>query len=156
MEPIHPLVGVISDTHGLLRSEALIALRSVDHIIHAGDVGGREILEKLESIAPVTVVRGNTDGGAWAREMVSTAAVEVGGVTFYVLHDLLDLDLSPQAAGFDAVIFGHTHEPELREDDGVLFLNPGSAGPIRGEKPVSLALVEVKEGRLRPKFVTLV
>ena len=139
MAPIPALVGVISDTHGLLRPQALVALRGVDHIIHAGDVGGPEILEQLQSIAPLTVVRGNTDGGTWTREMARTEVVEVGGATFYVLHDLFDLDLSPQAAGFDAVIFGHTHEPEIRNEDGVLFLNPGSAGPVRGEKPVSLA-----------------
>jgi len=156
MEPKCSLVGVISDTHGLLRPEALDALRGVDRIIHAGDVGGPDILEGLERIAPVTVVRGNTDGGAWTVGMASTEVVECEGATFYVLHDLFDLDLSPRAAGFDCVIFGHTHEPEIRTEAGVLYLNPGSAGPIRGSKPVSLALVKVKDGRLSPRVVTLI
>jgi putative phosphoesterase len=155
MKSICALVGVISDTHGLLRPEALGALQGVDRIIHAGDVGGPEILQQLQAIAPVTVVRGNTDGGAWTQGMATTEVVEIDGVMFYVLHDLLDLDLSPKAAGFDAVVFGHTHMPEIRQDDGVLYLNPGSAGPVRGSKPVSLALVDVKEGRLSPRIIPL-
>jgi putative phosphoesterase len=156
MESICALVGVISDTHGLLRSEALDALQGVDRIIHAGDIGGAEILRQLEAIAPVTVVRGNTDGGAWTRGMATTEVVEIAAVTFYVLHDLFDLDLSPEAAGFDAVVFGHTHMPEIRNDHGVLYLNPGSAGPVRGTKPVSVALVDVKDGRLSPRIVPLI
>ena len=149
------LLGVISDTHGLLRPEALKALAGVDHIIHAGDVGGPEILQALKAIAPVDVVCGNTDGGAWTQGLPRTQVVEVGGVTLYVLHDLDDLDLSPEGAGFGAVITGHTHMPEVRRERGVLFLNPGSAGPIRGSKPVSLALVEVAGGRMSPRIISL-
>lgn len=153
--PDRVLLGVISDTHGLLRPEALRALKGVDHIIHAGDVGGPEILQSLEDIAPVDVVRGNTDGGAWTQGLPRSQVVEVGGVTLYVLHDLNDLDLSPEGAGFGAVVTGHTHMPKVRRERGVLYLNPGSAGPIRGSKPVSLALVEVAGGQLSPRIISL-
>ena len=149
------LLGVISDTHGLLRPEALRALRGVDRIIHAGDVGNREILKALGAIAPVTAVRGNTDWGDWTKGLAGTEVVEVGGASIYVLHDLALLDLSPEGAGFDAVISGHTHLPEVRRSGGVLYLNPGSAGPVRSNKPVSLALVEVSQGVLDPRIVTL-
>ena len=149
------LIGVISDTHGLLRPEALKALRGVHHILHAGDIGNPEILEELGAIAPVTAVRGNMDWGAWTTGLAGTEAVEVGGASIYVLHDLATLDLSPEGAGFDAVISGHTHMPEVRWSGGVLYLNPGSAGPVRSTKPVSLALVEVREGVLKPRFVNL-
>ncbi len=149
------LLGVISDTHGLLRPEALTALRGVHHIVHAGDIGDPEILEELGGIAPVTAVRGNMDWGSWTTDLAGSEAVEVGGTFLYVLHDLALLDLSPEGAGFHAVIFGHTHLPEVRRSGGVLFLNPGSAGPVRGTKPVSLALVEVSHGTLAPRIVTL-
>jgi putative phosphoesterase len=149
------LLGVISDTHGLLRLEALKALRGVHHIIHAGDIGNPEILEELGAIAPVTAVRGNMDGGGWTAGLAGTEAVEVGGASIYVLHDLATLDLSPEGAGFAAVISGHTHLPEVRWSGGVLYLNPGSAGPVRGTKPVSLALVEVKDGVLKPRVIPL-
>ena len=146
---------MISDTHGLLRPEALRTLRGVGHIVHAGDIGNPEILEELEAIAPVTAVRGNMDWGVWTTRLAATEAVEVGGASIYVLHDLATLDLSPERAGFAAVISGHTHMPEVRWSGGVLYLNPGSAGPVRGTKPVSLALVEVTEGVLRPRVVNL-
>jgi putative phosphoesterase len=149
------LLGVISDTHGLLRPEALRALAGVDLILHAGDIGDPAIIAELEAVAPVTAVRGNMDYGKWAADLPGTEVVEVGGVLFYVLHDLDQLDLTPEAAGFQAVIFGHTHEPAVRWSDGVLYLNPGSAGPVRGSKPVSLALVEISEGHLRPRIETL-
>ena len=149
-------LGVISDTHGLLRAEAMEALRGMDHILHAGDVGSPGILEELEEVAPVTAVRGNMDRGGWAEDLPETQVVEVGGATFYILHDLDDLDLNPAAAGFAAVVFGHTHLPESRREGGVLYLNPGSAGPVRRGKPVSLAVVEMEEGRLDPRIVTLV
>ena len=149
------LLGVISDTHGLLRPEALNALRGVEHIVHAGDIGNPEILAELEGIAPVTAVRGNTDWGEWTTNLQGTEVVEIGGMSIYVLHDLDLLDLNPGAAGFDAVIFGHTHLPEIRQADGVLYLNPGSAGPIRGSKPVALAVVDVVGGSLEPRIVTL-
>jgi putative phosphoesterase len=154
-KPDRVLLGVISDTHGLLRPQALKALGGVDHIIHAGDIGSPEILTQLEGIAPVTAVSGNMDWGGWTTKLRETEVVEVGGVSIYVLHDLDQLDLNPGAAGFDAVVSGHTHLPEIRRVDGVLFLNPGSAGPVRGSKPVAVAVVEVAGGALTPRIVTL-
>jgi putative phosphoesterase len=149
------LLGVISDTHGLLRPEALKALQGVDHIIHAGDIGNPDVLVELEGIASVTAVRGNMDWGDWTANLQRTEVVEVGGASIYVLHDLDLLDLIPRAAGFGAVVFGHTHVPEITRADGVLYLNPGSAGPVRGSKPVSLAVVDVVGGSLDPRIVTL-
>ncbi len=148
-------LGVISDTHGLLRPQATRALRGVDLILHAGDVGGPEILEGLEAIAPVTAVQGNTDWGAWTRDLQSTEVVEVEGRVFFILHDLEHLDLKPDAAGFAAVVSGHTHMPEIRWDRGVLYLNPGSAGPTRGSGPVTLARVRVSREALEPRILTL-
>ncbi len=148
-------MGVISDTHGLLLPEALKALEGVDRIIHAGDIGPPEILGELRTIAPVTAVRGNMDFGGWTRDLQGTEVVEIGGAAIYVLHDLDQLDLNPGAAGFHAVFFGHTHQPEVKWADGILYLNPGSAGPVRGSKPVSLALVNVVDGRLTPRIVPL-
>ncbi len=138
------LVGVIADTHGLLRPEALEALRGVSFILHAGDVGKPEILGKLEEVAPVKAVRGNVDRGAWAQQLPVTEVVEVGGVFFYMLHSLEDLDLDPAAAGFQVVVFGHSHKPSVEEKKGVLYLNPGSAGPRRFKLPVALARVRVR------------
>ena len=136
-------IGVISDTHGLLRPEAQRALLGVQLIIHAGDVGAPEILTQLKLIAPVFAVRGNVDTQPWARELPQTTVVETSGFSFYVLHNLQDLDLNPKAAGFDAVISGHTHQVEQRLDTGVLYLNPGSAGPRRFHLPITLALLEI-------------
>jgi uncharacterized protein len=136
-------IGVISDTHGLLRPEAQRALLGVQLIIHAGDVGAPEILAQLKLISPVLAVRGNVDTQPWARELPLTAVVETSGFSFYVLHNLQDLDLNPRAAGFDAVISGHTHRAEQRLDTGVLYLNPGSAGPRRFHLPITLALLEI-------------
>jgi putative phosphoesterase len=149
------VVGVISDTHGLLRPEALEALQGVDFIIHAGDICDPEILDRLGAIAPVTAVRGNMDWRGWTKGLPETDVLEVGDTTFFVLHDLEDLDLDPSGGGFSVVVYGHTHLPEIRWTRGVLFLNPGSAGPTRGSKPVSLALVEVLDGGLAPRIVTL-
>jgi putative phosphoesterase len=132
------------------------ALEGVDFIIHAGDICDPEILEQLEAVAPVTAVRGNMDWGGWTEDLPGTEVLEVGTVAFYVLHDLEELDLNPAAAGFAAVVTGHTHMPEVREAGGVLYLNPGSAGPVRGSKPVSLALVEVSEDSLVPRIVELI
>ena len=148
-------VGLISETHGLLRPEALRALRGVDHILHAGDVGGAAILEELEQLAPVTAVRGNMDGGTWAVSLPGTEAVELGGALFFILHDLDTLDLNPGAADIRVVVFGHTHQPETREESGVLFVNPGSAGPERRGKPVTVAVAEVREGSVRIRNVPL-
>jgi uncharacterized protein len=136
-------LGIISDTHGLLRPEAARALSGVDLIVHAGDVGKPEVLTQLKAIAPVFAVRGNVDTEAWATELPATAIVDAGSASLYVLHNLRELDLRPDAAGFDAVISGHTHQAEQWEREGVLYLNPGSAGPRRFNLPVTLALVDV-------------
>lgn len=148
-------VGVISDTHGLLRPQAQLALKGVDLIIHAGDVGKPEILAALREIAPVRAVRGNVDNGEWAQSLPATEVVEVGGVLLYVLHDLQQLDLDPAAAGFSAVISGHSHQPDIRHEGGVLYLNPGSAGPRRFTLPVSLALLTIAPGDVQAELVTL-
>jgi len=146
-------IGVIADTHGLLRPEALKALRGVELIIHAGDVGGPEILEALRALAPVYAVRGNTDRGDFGRSLPQTQVVQVGEVQLYVLHELFCLDLDPAAAGLAAVIFGHSHRPHMERKDGVLYLNPGSAGPRRFTLPVTLALLKVRNNALRAEFI---
>jgi putative phosphoesterase len=148
-------IGIISDTHGLLRPEAQRALLGVELIIHAGDVGAPEILTQLKRIAPVFAVRGNVDIHPWAQELPLDTVVETGGFTFYVLHNLQDLDLKPQAAGFDAVISGHTHQAEQRYESGVLYLNPGSAGPRRFELPVTLALLDLSRKPWKAEIVPL-
>jgi len=149
------LIGVISDTHGLLRPEALEALRGSDQIIHAGDVGSPEILDKLSAIAPVTAVRGNIDKAPWCRKLPDTQVLELGGVSIYVLHDLAQLDLKPKAAGFAAVISGHSHIPKQETRDGVLYFNPGSAGARRFKLPVSLGRLTVEDGSVRGELLTL-
>ena len=148
-------IGVISDTHGLLRPQAVAALKGVELIIHAGDIGEPGILEALERIAPVQAVRGNTDRGEWARKLPLTQVVEVGEVQLYVLHEIFTLDLEPQAAGFAGIIFGHSHRPHLERKNGILYLNPGSAGPRRFTLPVTLAYLEVQGRTLHPEFVPL-
>jgi uncharacterized protein len=151
---VHTL-GVISDTHGLVRPEALAALKGVERIVHAGDIGSPDVLEALERVAPVTAVRGNNDRGGWAKKIPETEVVEVGGVSLYLLHDLHELDLEPRSAGFAAVISGHSHQPRLEERDGVLYLNPGSAGPRRFKLPISLARLTIAGARVRAQLVTL-
>lgn len=148
-------IGVISDTHGLLRPEALRALHGVQLILHAGDVGSPEILAQLKTVAPVFAVRGNVDIQPWAQELPVTTVVETSGLHFYVLHNLRDLDIKPQAAGFDAVVSGHTHLAEQRVDEGVLYLNPGSAGPRRFRLPVTLSLLEVGKKPWKVEIVRL-
>jgi uncharacterized protein len=148
-------VGVISDTHGLLRPEAVAALTGVERIIHAGDIGDRAVLDALGRLAPVSAVRGNNDRGGWAREIPETEVVEIGGMALYVLHDLHELGLDPRAAGFAAVIAGHSHQPRQEERDGVLYFNPGSAGPRRFRLPVSLGRLTVERGRLAGTLTTL-
>jgi putative phosphoesterase len=148
-------VGVISDTHGLLRPQALAALRGSDLIIHAGDVGNREVITTLSGIAPTFAVRGNIDTGAWAAELPMTKLVDVGERLFFVLHEISQLDLDPATAGFAAVVFGHSHQPWIETRDGVLFLNPGSAGPRRFKLPIAVARVAVSGGQLRPEIVEL-
>jgi putative phosphoesterase len=148
-------IGVISDTHGLLRPEAIEALRGSECIIHAGDVGDPAILEKLSEIAPVTAVRGNVDGGILARKLPLSNVLEVTGVSIYVLHILDELDLKPEAAGFAAVIYGHSHKPHSEMKNGVLFFNPGSAGPRRFELPVSVGRLSVEKGKINAEIVEL-
>jgi putative phosphoesterase len=149
------LIGVISDTHGLLRDEAGAVLRVSDHIIHAGDVGNPEILDQLRTIAPVTVVRGNIDKGAWAPRLAETKVVELGGASIYVLHDLSQLDLKPEAAGFAAVIYGHSHVPKQEMRGTVLYFNPGSAGPRRFKLPITVGRLVLDAGRLRGEIVEI-
>jgi uncharacterized protein len=149
------LIGVISDTHGLLRPEAIEGLRGSEHIIHAGDVGDPELLERLARIAPVTAVRGNIDKGAWARKLPETEVLELGGISIYVLHDLAKLDLKPQAAGFRVVVSGHSHIPKQEMKDGVLFFNPGSAGPRRFKLPVCIGRLIVEGENVRGEIVKL-
>ncbi|MGE0083251.1 MAG: metallophosphoesterase family protein [Desulfococcaceae bacterium] len=146
------MVGVISDTHGLLRSEIYKTFKYVDLIIHAGDVGSKEVLKELEKIAPIVAVQGNTDG-KWADCLHSTEVAQIGDVQCYVLHDLWLFDLDPKTAGFHAVISGHTHRPKIENKDGVLYLNPGSAGPRRFDCPISVALLEIQGTRLLPEIV---
>lgn len=149
------IIGIISDTHGLLRPEAVEALRGSERIIHAGDVGDPEILEQLSLIAPVTGVRGNIDKGSWARKLPATEVVEVGGVAIYVLHNLDELDLKPEAAGFNAVIYGHSHVPKQEMRNGVLFFNPGSAGPRRFKLPITVGKLRVQKGKVLGEIIVI-
>ena len=140
-------VGLISDTHGLLRPEALELLKGSDVIVHAGDVGDPQILAELARLAPVTAVRGNVDGGAWAQSLPETEVLSLADAgVLYVLHDIQALDLDPAAAGFQAVIFGHSHKAETRWRDGVLYINPGSAGPRRFSLPISVGRLRLEAG----------
>jgi putative phosphoesterase len=148
-------IGVISDTHGLLRPEAIEALRGSEHIIHAGDVGDPSILEKLREIAPVTAVRGNVDGGIWGRTLPLTTVLQVSGVSIYVLHILDDLDLKPEAAGFAAVIYGHSHKPHTETKNGVLYFNPGSAGPRRFDLSVTVGRLRIRRAAIESEIVQL-
>lgn len=150
------LVGVISDTHGLLRREAIAALRGARLIVHAGDIGGPSVLHELRRIAPVVAVRGNNDHGGWARDIPLTEVVQAGPAQLYLLHDLNELDLDPAAAGFAAVIAGHSHQPSASVRDGVLYLNPGSAGPRRFRLPVAVARLRIGATGLEPEIVHLV
>lgn len=149
------LIGVISDTHGLLRPEALAALEGCDHIIHVGDIGDPVILGKLAEIAPVTAVRGNIDRGAWTKKLPETEVLEIGGISIYVIHNLQELDVKPEAAGFAAVIYGHSHVPEQETRNGVLYFNPGSAGPKRFQLPVTVGRLAVRAQQLEARIVQL-
>ncbi len=148
-------VGIVSDTHGLLRSDLVEAFAGVDLIIHAGDVGKETVLKGLRAIAPVVAVRGNMDRQRWAGDLRYTEVVEVGEAVLYVLHDLGDLGLSPEAAGIRGVISGHSHRPALSERDGVVYVNPGSAGPQRPNVPASAAVLDIHGERLVVQFVKL-
>jgi putative phosphoesterase len=150
------IIGVISDTHGLLRQEALEALRGSEHIIHAGDIGALEIIPALEKIAPVTAIRGNVDREPWTKRFPETEVVELAGLHFYIIHDLNALDLNPRAAGLAAVISGHSHQPKQEIRDGVLYFNPGSAGPRRFRLPVTVGRLEILNGKISAKIVDLI
>ncbi len=147
------VVGVIADTHGLVRPEAKQALMGVDVLVHAGDIGKPDVLEELSAIAPLTVIRGNVD--KWAAELPDTRVLKVEGRYLYILHNLSELDFDPQAAGFAAVISGHSHKPLVAEKAGVLYLNPGSAGPRRLTLPVAVAKLEVSRNRVNAEIIRL-
>ena len=148
-------IGVISDTHGLLRPEAIEALHGARHIIHAGDIGDPAVLDRLSEIAPVTAVRGNVDREAWAKNIPETNVLEVDGVSIYILHILENLDLKPKSAGIAAVIYGHSHVPRQEMKDGVLYFNPGSAGPRRFQLPVTVGKLIGQDGKIRAEIVQL-
>ncbi|HEU4351300.1 MAG TPA: metallophosphoesterase family protein [Burkholderiales bacterium] len=150
-----PRVGLISDTHGLLRPEALAFLRGSDFIVHAGDIGDAAVLNELRRLAPLTAVRGNNDKGTWARSIAQAEVLEVGEVLIYVLHDLAELDLDPVAAGFRVVVSGHSHNPRIEERDGVLYVNPGSSGPRRFKLPIALAELHVAGSSVKARIVEL-
>ena len=148
-------IGVISDTHGLLRPEVFAALDGVERILHAGDVGGRAILEALSRIAPATAVRGNVDRDRWGAMLPETEVVEISGISIYMVHDLAQLDLKPEAAGFHVVVYGHSHQPKMEEKNGVLYFNPGSAGRRRFRLPVSVGRLEIRSGHVFGELVSL-
>jgi putative phosphoesterase len=148
-------IGVISDTHGLVRKSVLKSFKSVDLIVHAGDVGEPKVLDTLQTVAMVHPVRGNVDVGKWTNNLPLTEVVEVGQVYLYVLHDLGSLELDPAAAGFNAVISGHSHIPKIEKRDDILFLNPGSAGPKRFDYPISIAFLYIKGTSIETEIVEL-
>ena len=146
------IVGIISDTHGLLRSEASNRLRGCDIIIHAGDIGSPDVIDQLELVAPVRAIRGNIDKGAWASAYPHDDVIEIGGKYIYVLHNLAELDLDPAAAGFHVVVSGHSHQPKIENKDGILFVNPGSAGPRRFTLPIAIAKLEIEDNEARARI----
>jgi putative phosphoesterase len=148
-------IGLISDTHGLLRPEAVEALKSSDFIIHAGDIGDPRVLDGLSRLAPVTAIRGNVDRGAWAESLPATEVLQAGAAFIYVIHNIADLDLDPAAAGFQAVVSGHSHQPGWREKNGVLFVNPGSAGPRRFKLPIAVGRLVVTETGITADVIEL-
>lgn len=148
-------IGVISDTHGLLRPEALAVLRGSDYIIHAGDLGDPGIVKQLAKIVPVTAIRGNVDREGWARKIPATTVLEVGGISIYVLHNLAELDLKPEAAGFGVVVYGHSHVAKQETKNGVLYFNPGSAGPRRFRLPVTIGRLIVRDGKVSGEIIEI-
>jgi len=149
------IVGVISDTHGLLRPEAVEALRGSVHILHAGDIGDPKILDQLRKLAPVTAVRGNIDKEKWAQQLPLTEVLEVAGISIYMLHNIDDLNLKPKAAGFRVVVYGHSHHPKMEEKNGVIYFNPGSAGPRRFKLPVSVGKLVIEGSKVRGESIEL-
>ena len=156
-KPINPIrpttVGILSDTHGLIRPEVEQLLANCDRILHAGDVGDPLVLDRLQQIAPLVAVRGNMDYGSWSSSLPVTEMLEIGGLFFYLLHDLYQLDLEPAAAGIHVVVSGHTHRAAIHREDGVIYLNPGSAGHRRLNYPLSIARVVIENGIARPQIV---
>jgi putative phosphoesterase len=148
-------VGLISDTHGLLRPEASAFLLGCDHIVHGGDIGDRRVLQELAAIAPTTAVRGNNDNGAWAEALSETRLVQLGEVLVYVIHDLAQLDIEPQTAGVSVVVSGHSHEPVIQARNGVLYVNPGSAGPRRFKLPIAIGEINIAGKSVTPRIVEL-
>jgi len=148
-------IGLISDTHGLLRPQALSFLQGCDHIVHGGDIGRAEILAQLSALAPITAVRGNNDAGVWADRLAQAELVRIGEVCVYVLHDVAQLDIDPQAAGVHVVVSGHSHKPSVSRRDGILYVNPGSAGPRRFMLPISVAELIVADGAVSARLVEL-
>jgi putative phosphoesterase len=148
-------VGLISDTHGLLRPEATAFLEGCDHILHGGDIGGPEILEQLAALAPLTAVRGNNDTQIWAATLPPTRLLEFGGVKLYIIHNVDQLELDPAAAGVRVIVSGHSHQPSVRERGGVVYVNPGSAGPRRFKLPISVGELEISGTIITPKLVQL-
>jgi putative phosphoesterase len=148
-------IGLISDTHGLLRPEAVSFLRGCDHIVHAGDIGHAEILAQLSALAPVTAVRGNNDNGPWAERLAQTEFVRIGEIFVYALHDIAQLDIEPGGAGVHVVVSGHSHKPSVQHRDGVLYVNPGSAGPRRFSLPISVAELVVEGSAVSARLVEL-
>ena len=148
-------IGIISDTHGLVRKEAIMALKGCEMIIHVGDVGRPEVIDELKLIAPVIAVRGNVDRGIWAEELPLTEVVQIENVNIWVIHDISTLDIDPKAAGINVVIYGHSHKMKKEYLDDVLYVNPGSAGPRRFDYPVSLALMKIDEDTIDVKFIDL-
>lgn len=145
-------IGVISDTHGLLRPEALVALAGVRHIVHAGDVGSPDVLAGLRTIAPVTAVRGNNDTEPWAADLAISERLTIAGRTLYILHEISELNLDPAAAGFAVVVTGHSHKPNVMTRNGVLFMNPGSAGQRRFKLPVTVGTLHLSEDGIRAEI----
>ncbi len=148
-------IGLISDTHGLLRPEAVAALQGCAQIIHTGDIGKPQVLDGLRVIAPLEAIRGNIDTADWAQVLPERLDLRIGGLTLHVLHDLKQLDIDPLAAGVDVVIAGHSHKPKVERRDGVLYVNPGSAGPRRFSLPISLALLELNDGQAQVELISL-
>ena len=149
------IIGVISDTHGRMRENALNELKGSDIIIHAGDIGSLEVLDALKNIAPVYAVKGNTDKGSWSGSLPLTQVVEAEGKFIYVIHDIGTMDLEPKAAGIDIVVYGHSHSPKKEERNGVLYFNPGSAGPKRFNLPICLGRIEIKDDSINAELVDL-
>jgi putative phosphoesterase len=149
------IVGILSDTHGLLRPQVAQRLADCDHILHAGDVGDGAVLDELARIAPLAAVRGNMDYGTWSNSLPVQEMVEIDGISFYLLHDLYQLDLEPSESGIQVVVSGHTHQPEIFRKDGVIYINPGSAGHRRHSHPVSIAMVRIGNGIVSPRIVEI-